>query len=139
MITPSSPLILEAFCYAMACRRRREWRLILRSAPVYGCGGSCGTTREIHEIGHPRRPETAAMLAWRPHYGSALTEKEERNSRRWARKAGAAVPSCGCCGLECAVVAGSPVLRCKCALSSRCLCGRGACHCRCNRPAQVQP
>lgn len=140
MITPAPLEVLQAFCYASACRRRQDWQLVLQSAPVYRCTGSCGTLREFHEIGFPRKPETAAFLAWRPY--AVMTKKEERSAKYWTRrrKAAALVPYCNCCHVECAIVQGSPVLRCACDPHGiTCMhCSRGLCHCRCpKRPIVV--
>ncbi len=134
MITRTPPAVLDAFCYAMPCRQRREWRLILRSAPVYGCSGSCGTTREIRELGFLKVADIDVSLGWRPFYGAVMTKKEERGSKISRRRRQMHErPFCNCCKLECAIVLGSPVLRCKCDPHGMTCphCSRGLCHCRC--------
>lgn len=64
---------------------------------------------------------------------------ERRRGRYDRRTPASTIPHCGCCGLECAVVHGEPVLRCVCgaSLNTCSFCCRGACHCRCRRPAPL--
>jgi hypothetical protein len=129
------PVALRAFCYAPTCRRVREWKLHLRSAPVYECT-SCGMTREIAELGRPPRVELGRVEERLPRACVEALRSLDRHrpgGYAYAREAAARAPYCSCCGTSCAVVNASPVRRCACdPFAVPCpKCSRGPCHCRC--------
>ena len=131
----ATPPVLDLFCYSAACRQRRDWVLMLKSAPVYRCAGGCGTTREVRALGRPF-PDYISFAKTRRRTSCSF-DGPERRSVRYTRRstAFASAPFCGCCGLECAMVHGEPALRCACdPFVDPCpFCNRGVCHCRCGQ------
>ncbi len=136
---------LKLFCYSSACRQIRIWNRMLESAPVYACAG-CGTTREIHELGRrtaialPTSDQTLMRMIRAA--GQSYELLDAPRAFRWNKHEDnfAEAPFCGCCGTACLMVLGQPVRRCVCvSISTSCVkCGRGACHCKCQRSWEAE-